>query len=982
MIFKSGVNLKLFLALIFVLFVSEVNVRLQTKQTVTDGKYTYETVENDPLKARIYTLDNGLKVYLTVNKNIPRIQTYIAVATGSKNDPHDAQGLSHYLEHMLFKGSDKFGTKDYEKEKPLLDTIVSLYEQRRAAKDTEERKAIYHKIDSVSYLASDYAIANEYDKMIASIGAQGTNAYTSVEQTVFVNDIPSNQLKRWLEIESERFRNPVMRLFHTELEAVYEEKNMDLDNDNDKVWEVFYGNLFLKHTYGTQTTIGSVEQLQNPSIQKIIDYYHERYTPENMAVCLSGDLDPDKTIALIDEYFGKFPAKKVPEFNPPVEDPISEPVVKYVYGPSQEFVRFGYRFPGAGTGDADKLVIMENILSNGSAGLIDLNLNQDQKIIDAYAATDINKDYSVFYLGGKPREGQTLEDVKNLLIQQIELVKLGKFPDWLIPAIAANFRLNQIKAYESNENRADAFVSSFTTGVPWDQYIFNVDRLSKITKEDIVDFAKKNFGENYVVVYKKTGEDKSVIKVDKPEINPVKVNREDKSEFTEKILNEPSEDIQPVFVDYKKEINEFKLKNNIPVYYLQNNENELYSLNYLIDLGTGQDKKLSLAVRYLDYLGTSELSPSEFKEEFYRLASSFSVNVSEDQLTVSLSGLNDNFDKSVKLLDKLFSDPKGTKEALDNLVSDIITERENAKLSKNVILWSGMLSYGKYGKNNPFTYKLTEEELKKVKPSELIDLIKSLMNYSQRVLYFGPQSSDLLKLTLETDHKTKSDLKTASAGNEFKEINTNENEVYVVNYDMQQAEILMLSKSTSYDRNEVPVIELYNQYFDGGMQSVVFQEMRESKALAYSTFSSYSIPRRTDRSNYIVSYIGTQADKLPEAMAGMTDLLNNMPESENILQNSKVSMMKQIQSDRITNAGILFSYEAAKKLGIDYDIRKDVYEKIPGMTIKDVKEFQSKFIKGKKYTIMILGDIKELDMKTLEKYGKVKILSLTDIFGY
>ncbi len=255
----------------------------QTKQTLSDGKYNYETVENDPLKARIYTLENGLKVYLTVNKNTPRIQTYIAVATGSKNDPHDAQGLSHYLEHMLFKGTDKYGTSDYEKEKPLIDTIISLYEQRRQTEDPELRKIIYHKIDSVSYLASDYAIANEYDKMIASIGAQGTNAYTSVEQTVYVNDIPSNQIKPWLELESERFRNPVMRLFHTELETVYEEKNMDIDNDNNRVWEVFYANLFKNHTYGTQTTIGTVEQLKNPSIKKIIEYYNERYVPENMA---------------------------------------------------------------------------------------------------------------------------------------------------------------------------------------------------------------------------------------------------------------------------------------------------------------------------------------------------------------------------------------------------------------------------------------------------------------------------------------------------------------------------------------------------------------------------------------------------------------------------------------------------------------------------------------------------------------------------
>lgn len=954
----------------------------QTKQILSDGKYTYETVDNDPLKARIYTLENGLKVYLTVNKNTPRIQTYIAVATGSKNDPHDAQGLSHYLEHMLFKGTDKFGTSDYAKEKPLIDTIISLYEQRRNTADPEERKAIYHKIDSVSFLASDYAIANEYDKMISFIGAQGTNAYTSVEQTVYVNDIPSNQIRSWLELESERFRNPVMRLFHTELEAVYEEKNMDIDNDNSRVWEVFYANLFKNHTYGTQTTIGTVEQLQNPSIKKIIDYYNERYVPENMAICMSGDLDPEKTIALIDEYFGRFQKKSVTEFIPPAEEPILSPVVKEVLGPSQEFVRFGYRLPGAGSREADMLVILDQILSNGTAGLIDLNLNQDQKVIEAYSSTDINKDYSVFYLGGKPREGQTLEDVRDLLLQQIELVKSGSFPDWLIPSIISNMKLNQIRAYENNNQRADAFVSSFTLGIPWEKYIFNVDRLSGITKDDIMKFAKENLNNNYVIVYKKTGEDLTKVKVEKPDISPVKVNRENQSEFVRTLLNESTEDIKPVFLDFKNEIRELKLKNNVPVFYLRNDENDIYNLFYIIDLGTNQNRKLSLAIDYLDYLGTSEYSPTQFKEEFYKLASSYSVSASEDQVTVSLSGLSENFDKSAGLLEKLFSDPKENREALDNLISDILTRRENAKLSKNIILRSGMVNYGKYGKDNPFTYRLSESELKKIKPSELISIIKDIMSYSQRVLYYGPKPQDILVQTLNNEHRTPEVFKKASVKNEFKERDIKENEVYVVNYDMQQAEIIMMSKSNLFDKNKVPVIDLYNQYFDGGMQSIVFQEMRESKALAYSAFSSYQTPVKKDKPNYIISYIGTQADKLPEAMAGMTEILNKMPESENIFNNAKNSLLRQIESDRITKSNILYAYEAAKKLGLDYDLRKNVYEEIPRLTFNDVKDFQKNYVSNKKYIILVLGDVKKLDMKTLEKYGKVKVLSLKDVFGY
>lgn len=976
---KSIINFILLLTFIFAFSKNDLFSQLKT---FTDGKYSYETVENDPLNARIYTLENGLKVYMTVNKDEPRIQTYIAVATGSKNDPHDAQGLSHYLEHMLFKGTDKFGTKDYEKEKPLLDTIIALYEQRRIATDPLERKAIYHKIDSVSFLASEYAIANEYDKMIAGIGGTGTNAYTSVEQTVYENDIPSNQLANWLTIEAERYRHPVMRLFHTELEAVYEEKNIGLDNDGRKVWEAMSSGLFQKHTYGTQTTIGSVEQLQNPSIQKIIDYYNEKYVPNNMAICLSGDLDFQKTIQLIDEKFGAMPRKVVQEFIPPVEDPITSPIVKEVYGPSQESVMFGYRIGAADTRDADIAVIMEYILSNGSAGLIDLNLNQDQKVIDAFASTYIIKDYSVVYFGGKPREGQTLEEVKNLLMSQIDLLKKGEFPDWLIPSIISNLKLNQLRSFEKNDNRADEFVSSFILGIPWEKYIFNIKRLSAISKEDVIKFANDNLNNNYVIVYKKTGEDNSIIKVDKPEINPVKVNRDDKSEFVEKILNEPTEDVQPVFLDYKKDILDLKIKNNVPLYYLKNNENELYDLHFIIEVGTNQNKKLSLAIQYLDYLGTSKYTPVKLKEEFYKLASSYSVGITEDEATVNLTGLNENFDKSLNLMEELFSDPEKNEEALTNMIEDNIKKREDAKLNKRTILWSAMYNYGKYGKDNPFTYRLSEEELKKVKPSELIKIIKELFSFKQRVLYYGPKSTDDLIASLDKYHKMPSELKILPTVNKFTEQDIKKNNVYVVNYDMQQAEIVMLSKSVGFDKNNIPIITLYNKYFGDDMSSIVFQELRESKALAYDVFSAYQTPNKKEKSNYIIAYIGTQADKLPEAMTGMTELLNNIPATDLRLNSSKNSLIKQIQSERITKSNILFDYEKSKKLGLENDIRKVVYENIPGYSLNDILEFQKKYIKGKNYVTLVLGNINKLDMNTLEKYGDLKILTLKDVFGY
>ncbi len=287
---------------------------------------SYDKVQNDPMNSRIYTLDNGLKVYLSVYKDAPRVQTYIAIRAGSKNDPADATGLAHYLEHMLFKGTDKYGSLDYSKEEPMLKEIEALYEEYRQIDmdDTENRDRLWAQIDSVSGEAAKFAIANEYDKMVSNIGAKGTNAYTSAEATVYVNDIPSNQLEKWLDIESERFRMPVFRLFHTELEAVYEEKNRGLDSDGRKMFEALLEGLFQKHTYGTQTTIGTIEHLKNPSLSEIRKYFNKNYVPNNMAICMSGDFNPDSVINWVNQKFGAYKRKDDPKFTPKIEEPITK----------------------------------------------------------------------------------------------------------------------------------------------------------------------------------------------------------------------------------------------------------------------------------------------------------------------------------------------------------------------------------------------------------------------------------------------------------------------------------------------------------------------------------------------------------------------------------------------------------------------------------------------------------------------------------
>ena len=470
---KKSITVKILATIVLFLFINYSKVYSQQNAK----GFNYESAPNDPLNSRIYKLSNGLTVYMTVYKNAPRIQTYIAVRAGSKNDPNDATGLAHYLEHMLFKGTDKYGSKDYVKEKEQLDKIEKLYELYRKTTDEKQRDIIYHQIDSVSGYASKFAIANEYDKMLSNIGAKGTNAYTWLEQTVYVNDIPSNQLDKWTTTESERFRNPVMRLFHTELEAVYEEKNRNLDSDDSKSFEALFLGLFPNNTYGSQTTIGKIEHLKNPSLLEIKNYFNTYYVPNNMAICLSGDFDPEATIKLIDKKFGSWKSKPVPAYVPYFEKPIATPVIKELIGPDAENIIIGYRFEGTGSKDADMIILINKILSNGQAGLIDLNLNQGQKVLDAGGFQMAFKDYSAHIIYGSPKEGQSLDDLKYLLLEQIEKIKAGDFPEWLLEAIVTDLKLEQTKTYERNSSRAEDFVSAFITDTKWQNYINTIDRI-------------------------------------------------------------------------------------------------------------------------------------------------------------------------------------------------------------------------------------------------------------------------------------------------------------------------------------------------------------------------------------------------------------------------------------------------------------------------------------------------------------------------
>lgn len=944
------------------------------------GGYTYKYVTNDPTQARFYTLKNGLTVILSPTKKDPRIQAYVATKAGSKTDPSTNTGLAHYLEHMLFKGTDKYGSLDWSKEKVELDKIDVLYEQYNKTKDESQRKAIYKKIDSISGVASKFAIANEYDKMMSAMGAQGTNAWTSFEETVYTDDVPASSLDKYLAVQSERFRNPQLRIFHTELEAVYEEKNRTLDTDSRKVFETLFSTLFQNHNYGKQTTIGTVEHLKNPSLVEIRKYFNTYYVPNNMGVVMSGDFNPDEAIAKIDKAFAYMQNKPVPKYTFQPEVPFSAPVVKEIVGPDAESVAIGFRLPGNKDKDVLLADLVGSILTNGKAGLLDLNLVKKQKLLRAGAFTYTLQDHGVLWLNASPTNGQSLEDVQKLVLAEIENLKKGNFDADLLPAIVNNIKKDKIQETEKYSNRASTLVGTFTSELDWKDQVAYVNDLSKIKKEDVVAFANKYLGNNYVAVLKRKGENKNPQKIEKPAITPVETNADKQSAFVKSINEMPNTPSTPVFLNFEKDIQKAKL-GKAEVLYVPNKENQLYRLRYRYKIGSLNDLKQPLAAQYIQFLGTDKKSSEDISKEFYKIASSFNVSTGEEYTTVTIEGLQENFSQAVQLYEDLVMNAKPSDEALTALKARMAKARKDAKANKGAIL-NGLTSYAMYGANNKFNHTLSDAELKSVTAQELVDRIKNLNSYEQTVIYYGPETLKNLTAKLGNLHKVPATFAVAAPLKTFKQLPQAKTQVLFTDYDMVQAETRWIRNTDVYDPAKTTMVNVFNNYFGGGMGSIVFQTIRESKALAYSTYGYYVQPQKKDDQYYMMSYVGSQADKFGDAVGAMNELLTKMPELPVNLDLAKNQVKKDIQTERIMQDDIIFRYLAAQQLGLKDDIRKQMYNTVDKITMADVKNFHATNFSGKPYTYALVASEKNVKMDDLKKIGEVKKISLEELFGY
>ena len=947
-----------------------------------DAAYTriHEPGSGDPMAVHIYRLDNGLTVYLTENHQTPRFYAEIVVRAGSKHDPAESTGLAHYLEHMLFKGTQNIGSLDYEKEKAHLDRITSLYEEHFGETDPEKRKAIYAEINKESQLAAAYAIPNEIDKLYKAMGGTGLNAHTWHEETVYRINLPANRLRHWAVIESERFRNAVFRLFQSELETVYEEKNRSMDNKDRIISYAVADLLYKEHPYGQQTTIGKVEHLKNPSLKNMYRFYNTYYVPNNMAIAISGDIRIDETIKLIDRHFSGWRKGTLPQLPDWKEAPLNGVERAKVKYQGEEFALLAFRTASRNHEDADALKLLDMILDNATAGLINLNLNQKQRVRRAGSYPTLYNDHGAQYLWGIPKKGQTLEELEQLLLEQIEIVKSGGFEDWILPAIVTDFKKHEKREMESDNARVRRMRNSFLAHQDWSHTAGEIARLEKVTKEDVVRVARKYFADNYVAGYR-LDEQHEIPKIPKPQIDKIEIDATRQSVFAGNVLSMPAEEIEPTFVDPDKDYRIAEYHDGVRLYYSRNPINDLFTLSFTVDLGNNQNNRMGVAARLLDKSGTGRHTSEALKKEWYKLGTEFSLSAGNNETTVTISGLDENFDASLALMAELVSNPSADKATLEQLVGIILGEREDTKKNHRTIQ-GGVVLNNRYGKESRYLRMLPNDALRELSVEELHGLVRGLLKYKHTIAYTGSLPLEQVTAALKKTHRVSGELDDPPPYRFYKARTPDKTEIRFFNKSLAQALVYIEFGDVDYSEASVPETELYNSYFGGGMSGIVFQELREARALAYSAWARYFNGNRKGDQNLLAGSIACQPDKTIEAVEAFIDLIDNMPVTPERFEEARTSILNRYRTSKIGFRRVLGSVRSWERLGVPVDPRKSRFERIRAADMDDMLGFYGKNLKNRVKLISIVGDKNKIDLAALEKFGTVSEVGLEDIFVF
>ena len=933
-----------------------------------------QTGTPDPLGVKEFKLKNGLTVWMNEDHSQPKVFGAVVVKAGAKDCPNT--GIAHYFEHMMFKGTDKIGTIDYASEKILLDSIALKYDELAATTDVAKRKEIQKEINDLSVRASDFAIPNEYDRLISKYGGSGLNAGTSYDLTVYFNEFSPQYFNQWAEVNSERLLNPVFRLFQSELETVYEEKNMYSDSFGNTALEKGLERFFAPHPYA-YPVVGSTENLKNPKLSEMRKFFQDYYVAGNMGLLLSGDFNTEEVMSVLESTFGRVRAGEAPvrhAAEPAVfngrekfEVKIPLPVVKARV--------LAWRGIPANHKDEAALTIATRILNNeSSTGYID-KLMVEGKLLAGGAMSQSFNDAGLIGVAIVPKLlFHSLEKAEDMVMNQVERVKKGDFSDELFSSLKMELERSYKLKLEDIDSRSQEMLGVFSQGKSWKEYLDEIKEVESITKEDVVAVANKYFNENYLALTKKTG-NYPKDNLPKPGFAPIiPKNGEAKSKYAEELALTPVMKSRPRFLDFENDVKTLKIAPLATLYVTGNPINDIFSLDFEFGKGTLESKLISPLASYLSLLGTDSLTFDQFKGKLQNIGSTINFNAENDKFVMEVTGFDKNFDATLDLVKEFTKGVKADQKKMKQIVESKKVGDKAEKESPDEIA-SALLEYVRYGDQSSYINRLSYAETKALKGDQLVDEFKSVMKVECNIHYCGNLPSDVVASRI----KEKIDLGNITVASKtpvYRQPKTVDGAVvYFVEFPKASQSIIYGYAPGGITSSEASRYAgaLFNNYFGGSMSSLVFQQIREFRSLAYRAGAKYSMPAfcHRDKQGQFVASLSTQCDKTVEAVGVLDSLIKFMP-----VKAERVETARQDVVNEATNQYPPIRYRssdiaALRKSGYNSDPNKDLVNAVNNMGIDQIVEFYNKNVKDNKVTYLVVGSSKKIDMKKLADYGRI-----------
>ena len=945
--------------------------------------YQSQAEDLNALKVKEYRLENGLTVWLNEDHSQPKVFGAVVVKAGAKDCPDT--GIAHYFEHMMFKGTDRIGTLDYESEKVLLDSIAMKYDELAMTEDTAARARLQKEINELSIRSSEYVIPNEFNRLINRFGGSGLNAATSYDATIYFNTFSPQYMVQWAEINSERLINPVFRLFQSELETVYEEKNMYGDFIGGQVMDTLMARYFGPHPYA-YPIIGSTKNLKNPRLTEMHKFFEDYYVASNMALILSGDFDAQQVMPILEKAFSRIRSGNAPKQEKVMLPPFNGRETMKVKFPIPFIKAMGLGFRGVSANHEDQVAlnIAVNLLNNANGtGYLD-KLMVEHKLMGALAINESMNEAGILAVAIMPKLLiQSYSSAEKMVWDEINRVKNGDFSDEMFNSLKLEQKRQYASSLENIDSRATIMMNLFSQGKSWNDYLNEVARIESITKEDVVRVAQKYFSNNYLCVTKSTGKYPKD-NLPKPAFSPVVPRNADASSSYAKQLEKiPEQQVAPRIIDFEKDVKTSKLTPLVTLYTTPNPLNDIFTLNISYGIGALEQPELMQLTNYLQLLGTESLSFEQFRSRLQSIGSTLAFDVTPDAFVMKVTGFDNHIDETMKLVGDFIRHAKADDKKLRQIVDDAkVSEKAFFKSGDNVA--SALLEQVKYGDQSRYLRKLSLSQIKKLKGKDMLAIYDKVRSVQCDLHYCGTLPVEKVIGTIR-QHLPLERTTVASNSPYYRELKQYDRPtVFFIDMpDMAQSIVYGYVKGDPVDdKASRHASQLFSVYFGGDMSSLMFQEIREFRSFAYRTSGRYQLPNHAHKgtAGSFTAMLSTQSDKTLDALGVLDSLIREMP-----LKPERVEAVKQMLVNRINNDYLPFrnlseKVASARMEGFDRDPAEEFLRDIATMDMQDISRFYREQISGRPVVYVIAGNRKHIDMKKLAEYGTIIKVKKKDIY--